>query len=169
MSAAPIVVTALLGDADFAQLNALRRAHFPPERNRLDAHLTMFHHLPPSLEPELRDRLASETRGLRAPAARLAGIMNLGQGTAFRVESDGLADIRARLAEAFSGMLTPQDQAGWRAHVTIQNKVTSAAARALQGEIAKSFAPRPLTIAGLASWRYLGGTWEPIARHRFAG
>lgn len=167
--AAPIIVTALLGDADFAQLNALRRQHFPPERNQLDAHLTMFHHLPPSLEPELRDRLAAETRGVRAPAARLASVMNLGGGTAFRIDSDGLAAIRARLAEAFAGLLTPQDQAGWRAHVTIQNKVPGAAAKALQAELAKSFAPRPLIIAGLASWRYLGGPWELISRHRFAG
>jgi hypothetical protein len=27
--------------------------------------------------------------------------------------------------------------------------------------------PRPLAIAGLASWRYLGGPWERIATYRF--
>ena len=48
--AGPLIVTAELGPADFAWLDAQRRAHFPPERNQLAAHLTMFHALPPSLE-----------------------------------------------------------------------------------------------------------------------
>jgi hypothetical protein len=43
---APIIISALLGPEDFGWLNDLRRAHFPPERNQLDAHLTLFHHLP---------------------------------------------------------------------------------------------------------------------------
>ena len=66
---APLIVTALIGEADFARLDGLRRAHFPPERNVLRAHLTLFHHLPPSVLEELRDLLRVETR---APAPRTA-------------------------------------------------------------------------------------------------
>ena len=66
--AAPIIVTALLGDEDFAYLDGLRREHLPPERNRLSAHLTMFHHLPPSLAAELRTRLTEEARAAPPPA-----------------------------------------------------------------------------------------------------
>src|SRR5438046_2854697 len=65
----PIIVTALFGKADTAWFDDLRRAHFPAERNQLSAHLTMFHHLAPSLEDELKRRLAGETRGVRAPLA----------------------------------------------------------------------------------------------------
>ena len=93
--------------------------------------------------------------------------MNLGGGAAFRVESDELTAIRARLAEGFHGLLTPQDQAGWRPHVTIQNKVKPAEAKVLQAELARDFAERPLRIAGLASWRYLGGPWAALSRHMF--
>lgn len=164
---APIIVTALFGDADFAFLDGLRRAHFPPERNILSAHLTMFHHLPPSLAGELRRRLAAETRGRPRPGARLAGLMNLGGGVAFRVESEDLAAIRARLADAFGGMLTPQDQAGWRAHVTVQNKVPAAVARETMTLIGRDFRPRCVAITGLAAWFYRDGPWEPIARWRF--
>ena len=165
---APIIVTALLGKADAAWFDALRRAHFPSERNQLEAHLTMFHHLAPSLEAELKHRLVGETRGTRSPAARVAGLISLGGGVAFRIESPDLADIRARLAEAFAPMLTPQDRAGWRPHVTIQNKVTPTEAKALLRVLEADFSPRPVSIAGLASWRYRGGPWEPLSRHMFA-
>lgn len=165
---APVIVTALFGPADFAFLDGLRRAHFPPGRNVLPAHLTLFHHLPPSALPELSQRLTEATRGQPAPAARLAGMISLGRGVAFRVESAGLEDIHAGLTDAFSGLLTPQDAAAWRPHVTVQNKVDAAVARALRAELEAEFRPRALAIAGLASWWYRGGPWEPIRRHMFA-
>ncbi len=164
---APIIVTALFGKQDQAWFNALRRAHFPPERNHLAAHLTMFHHLTPVLEAELRQRLASETRRVPPPQARIAGLIALGGGTAFRIESPDLADIRARLADAFSPMLIPQDAAPWRPHVTVQNKVSPAEAKALLNALNADFTPRPVVIAGLASWWYRGGPWEPLSRHMF--
>ena len=134
----------------------------------MPAHLTLFHHLPPSLEGELSRRLATYT-AVPAPRAVLAGVIDLGAGTAFRVESDELEDIRYDLADAFRGMLTPQDQAPWRPHVTIQNKVEPREAKRLQAELRARFEPRPLAIKGLASWRYMGGPWEPIRTHVFRG
>ena len=164
---APIIVTALFGAADQAFFDAARRAHFPAERNQLAAHLTMFHHLPPSLADEVKHRLTQETRGVPAPEARVAGLIPLGRGVAYRIESEGLATIRAGLVEAFRGLLTPQDQAGWRAHVTVQNKVEPAVAKQLLGQMEAGFRPRPVTIAGLAAWWYRGGPWEPLSQHRF--
>ena len=165
---APIIVTALFGAADVAWFDALRRQHFPPERNQLAAHLTMFHHLPPSLATELKGQLAGETRGIPAPRARIAGLVSLGEGVAYRIDSDELAAIRARLADHFTGMLTPQDQAGWRPHVTVQNKVRPDVARALLRALEAEFMPRPVAISGLAAWWYRGGPWEPLSRHMFA-
>lgn len=165
--AAPIIVTALFGAADTAFFDDLRVRHFPPERNQLKAHLTMFHHLAPSLERELKQRLASETRGVPAPDARIAGLMSLGRGVAFRIECPELEDIRDRLADAFSALLTPQDRAGWRPHVTVQNKVEPSVAKALQAELAEDFKPRSARIAGLATYWYRGGPWEPLSRHMF--
>jgi hypothetical protein len=164
----PIVVTAIFGDGDNGWLQQLRRTHYPAERNRVPAHLTLFRHLPPSLEPELKQRLSVYT-ATGPPRAILAGVIDLGEGTAFRVESEELEDIRYDLAEAFRGMLTPQDMAPWRPHVTIQNKVEPREARRLQAELRATFEPRPLEISGLASWRYLGGPWQPIRTHAFRG
>ena len=158
----------MFGDGDNGWLQQLRRAHFPPERNQVPAHLTLFHHLPPSLEAELARRLSAYVATAK-PKAMLTGIINLNGGTALRVESEELADIRLDLAEAFRGMLTPQDMAPWRPHVTIQNKVEPREAKQLQAQLRASFDPRPLAIKGLASWRYLGGPWEPIKQHIFRG
>lgn len=132
----------------------------------MPAHLTLFHHLPPSIEGELARRLGDMVRQ-EPPSARITRVMNLGNGTAFAVESSALEVMRADLADAFHGMLVPQDMAPWRPHVTIQNKVETREARALQERLAASFTPRPLKIAGLASWRYDGGPWEAIRRYPF--
>lgn len=167
-AAAPIVVTALLGRADQAAFDALRRAHYPPERNVLPAHLTLFHHLPPSVEDELKRRLNDATRGARPPVARAAGLMSLGRGVAVKIESSALAAIRRDLCEAFSGLLMPQDAGGWRPHVTIQNKVAPSLAKLLMAALTREFRPREVEIAGLATWWYRGGPWEPLSRHMFA-
>lgn len=168
MSNDPIIVTATFGDGDNGWLQELRRVHYPPERNRVPAHLTLFHHLPPSVEAELSRRLATYT-AMPAPRAVIAGVIDLGQGTAFRVASEELEDIRYDLREAFHGLLTPQDAAPWRPHVTIQNKVEPREARRLRETLAATFEPRPLSIKGLASWRYQGGSWAPIRSYVFRG
>jgi len=146
----------------------LRQTHYPPERNRVPAHLTLFAHLPPTIERELGARLAAHV-ATAPPQARVTGILDLGTGTAFRIESEGLEEIRDGLANAFHGLLTPQDTAPWNPHVTIQNKVDRRAATRLQARLGATFRPRPLAIKGLASWRYLGGLWEPLKRHAFRG
>ena len=103
----------------------------------------------------------------RPPFASIAGIMDLGEGTALRVESEDLVRIRDELAEVFHGLLTPQDQAAWRPHVTIQNKVARGEARALQRQLRLSLQPRALAIRALAAWRYRDGPWEPIRDWKF--
>jgi hypothetical protein len=166
--AAPLVVTALFGDGDNGWLQELRRAHYPPERNRVPAHLTLFRQLPPSVEGELKRRLAAYA-ATPPPAAAIAGIMDLGEGTALRVESEGLEDIRYDLALVLHGLLTPQDMAPWHPHVTVQNKVEPRQARALQAQLRAGFERRPLAIRGLALWRYLDGPWEPVKQFVFRG
>jgi 2'-5' RNA ligase len=162
----PIVVTALFGPRDDGWLQQLRRTHYPAERNQVPAHLTLFHQLPPSLAPELSDRLAAAAEA-PPPPAMITGLINLGEGTAFRVESEALDAIRDDLAGAFHGLLMPQDQAPWRPHVTIQNKVEPKIAHALQLQLAATFEPRPLLIRALASWLYLDGPWERLKVHPF--
>lgn len=165
---APLIVSALMGSADFAWADGLRRTHFPPDRNQVPAHITLFHHLPPSALPELGDRLkryAAEA----SPLAAIIGVLNLGNGVAFHVESQRLLEMRDELAEAFTGLLTPQDQRRPRLHITIQNKASSAEAKALYQAMVAELTGRKLTIAGLAVWHYRGGPWELATKAMFRG
>ena len=165
---APLIVTAELPEALQSRADQLRQLHYPPERNRVKAHVTLFHALPPSVENELRDALAAEARARPAPA-RMVGVMNLGRGTALRIESPGMIALWERLAERFHGLLTPQDEHRPRLHVTIQNKVSPSEARALQRELAVTIVARDFAFAGLALHRYMGGPWEFVRRWPFRG
>ncbi|MBW0145234.1 2'-5' RNA ligase family protein [Sphingomicrobium clamense] len=167
--AGALIVTAMLGARDLSRLDGLRREHFPPERNFLKAHLTLFHALPPSLEAEAKALLSQLAAHHRKPDAKLSEVMSLGRGVAFRIRSDDLEALRQLIAEHFHGALTAQDNQGWRPHITIQNKVESKVAKALKTELERSFEPRPLEIAGLALHRYMDGPWEPIGRWNFRG
>jgi 2'-5' RNA ligase superfamily len=164
--AGPLIVTADFAPPDFAWLEDLRRAHYPAEFNRVPVHLTMFQGLPPSAAEEVRHQLAVHT-ATSPPRAMVAGLMNLSGGVAFRVLSDELEVIREAIADHFHGMLCAPDAAGWRPHVTIQNKVPARQAKTLLDELEKGFRPRPLGIAGLAVHRYRGGPWETLATYKF--
>jgi len=163
-----LIVTAELGAEDFAWLDGLRRRHYPADRNQVAAHLTVFRALAPSAERELRGRLADFAAG-PAPAAHIAGLLDLGGGVALRVVSDDLDALRSELAHDLHGLLSAQDAGGWRPHVTIQNKVEPRLARALFRSLEQDFRPRPLRISGLGIHRYLGGPWETLALYRFRG
>lgn len=165
---APLIVTAELGAADFGWLEGLRRKHYPIERNRVPVHLTLFHALPPSAEAEVAARLAQLAKGA-PPRAGISGLMDLGGGVAFRVVSPGLDAIRDALAHDLHGLLGAQDSAGWRPHATIQNKVEPRVARALRSALERDFEPRPLKVAGLGLYRYLGGPWEKVGIYAFRG
>ena len=164
-----LIVTAALGKSDHDRLTAERTAHFPPARNYLDAHLTMFHALPPSCEEEASSLLRRIANDCKPPRARLAELISLGKGVAYKVESDELRRIRDLIADHFHGMLSAQDSGGWRPHITIQNKVKPFEAKALLAQKRESFEPRPLDISGLSLHRYMDGPWEALGRWRFRG
>ncbi|MDQ3479527.1 MAG: 2'-5' RNA ligase family protein [Pseudomonadota bacterium] len=166
--AGPLIVTAELGASDFAWLDGLRREHFPAERNRVPAHLTLFRSLPPGAEAEVRRALARACTEA-APKATISGLMDLGSGVAVRVRSDDLDSIREQLVDHFHGLLTPQDSSGWIPHVTVQNKVERGTARELLRRLEPQIEPRPLAIRGLLLFRYADGLWDTLGGYRFRG
>ena len=164
--AGALIVTAAIAPSDFGWIDRLRRAHYPAERNRVPAHLTLFRGLPPSAEAEVRTRLAAAARQ-SVPTATIAGMMDLGGGVALRIVSPQLDRIRDELCGELHGLLSAQDSGGWRPHVTIQNKVPPKVARALVEQLERSLEPRPLAISGLSLYRYLGGPWGPLGTWHF--
>ena len=166
--AGPLIVTADFTANDFAWLEGLRRAHYPAEQNRVPVHLTMFQGLPPSAADEIKRQLSLHSAST-PPKAELAGLMNLTSGVAFRIVSDELEAVRNAIAAHLHGLLSGPDAAGWRPHITIQNKVPARQAKSLLEQLEQGFRPRPLGIAGLSVHRYQGGPWEKLASYRFRG
>lgn len=150
------ILTAELDAASFAWLDGLRLAHFPPERNVLSAHLTMFHRLSPSQVARLQS--------VRLPVGPVPllfdGVMFLGLGNAIRLTSPELEGLRAELKAAIGDGLSRQDDQRWRPHVTIQNKTTADNARALHAALSPAFQPRSGSVRGLDVFEYLGGPWR---------
>ncbi|WP_246148418.1 2'-5' RNA ligase family protein [Skermanella pratensis] len=166
---APLILTLGMDAGSFSRLDALRRAHFPAERNFLPAHLTLFHHLPgedpAGIAAALRDVLAGRAR----PPLRATGLRFLGKGVAYAFDAPGLAELRAALAARWAGCLTPQDRQPFRPHVTIQNKADPAEARALLERLEAGFSPFEVVGESLLLWRYLGGPWQRLGEFPFEG
>ncbi|ONG50252.1 hypothetical protein BKE38_18785 [Pseudoroseomonas deserti] len=160
----PLILTLTLDPASFARLDALRRCHFPPERNQLSAHLTLFHALPGDALDEVRANLSVLAGGTPPMPLRFTGLRSLGRGTAVVVESPALVALRGMLVGAWHSRLTPQDRQGFRPHVTIQNFVTPDTARELVAGGLEAFEGAG---TGMALWHYRGGPWEAVEEFEF--
>lgn len=160
-SRAPLLVTAELPPDVLAWADAMRRAHYPPERNRLRAHVTLFHALPPSAEGELCRMMAALVRRV-PPMARIDGLMDLGRGTALLVHCPEVVALHEEMAERLHGLVAQQDAHRLRLHITVQNKVTREEARALQQELAVRLTPRSFAFHGLGLYAWEDGLWRPI-------
>jgi hypothetical protein len=163
----PLIVTIEIDELSFAVLDAQRRAHFPPERNFIPAHITLFHHLPGEQAPAIRAELARVCRR-EAFLMEVAGLRSLGRGVAYTIASPTADAVRAGLAETWDGWLTPQDRQKPRLHVTVQNKVAPEIARRLLQDLEAGFAPYPVTAVALRLWSYEGGPWALLDRFPFA-
>lgn len=164
----PLLITAELPDDVLAWADNLRREHFPPERNRLRAHVTLFHALPPSAEDEVRSLLSEFSQAPR-PAAEITGLMDLGGGTAFTVDSPETAALHEELAERLHGLVQQKDARPLRLHITVQNKVKREEARALQAELARDFRPRTFRFRGLGLYLWDGELWRLSRVYPFRG
>lgn len=169
----PFILTAVLPPDLQGFAEGLRRAHFPPKRNHLHAHVTLFHAFAPALLDELKDFIPRVAAEFAAPTGAVKGVMDLGKGTAIALDTPELLALRALIAEHFRGSLTQQDLHQPRPHITIQNKVTKDEARALQASLAPVLVPwiakGRFAFPALALHRYCGGPWEHIKTCAFRG
>jgi 2'-5' RNA ligase len=160
-------VTLRMDDASQAFFERMRQAHFPPERNQIAAHLTLFHTLPDIDEVS---EVLRWVAGQRGPfSMRVTGLRSLGRGVAYTLRSPELAELYEELAGAFSEHLTAQDKQKFMPHVVVQNKATPEKARVLRGELEREFVEFQVGAVGLDLWHYLGGPWELAERFSFSG
>ncbi|MCE7066993.1 2'-5' RNA ligase family protein [Dyadobacter sp. CY326] len=163
----PLVATFVISESAQNYFNALRKQHFPPERNYLDAHLTIFHALPD--EPWIVEDMQALVETQQPFEANVQSIQSLGGGTAFKIVSPELPILHQKLQKKWFDFLTKQDQQKRNFHITVQNKVESPVAKQLQAELAKDFEPFSFTVYGIKLWRYHNGPWEFLMKLDFAG
>ncbi len=159
MKTLPLIITAKLDAASSNYFDRLRIKHFPPERNFLAAHVTLFHHLP----GENLDEIAADLESFAVrPAFSIAfdSWRSLGRGVAMNITSVELVNLRTKLAAHWHHHLTPQDRQKFQPHITIQNKTDPQIARQLFQEISRTHQPFDGVVIGLNLWTYLGGPWR---------
>ncbi len=164
---APLILTLTLDDRSQEWFDHLRELYFPPERNYLSAHLTMFHKLPGEREPEISTYLREVCLRREPFTLTVTGLRFLGRGVAYELSSPELVALRRELAEGWGPWLGAQDRQGFKPHITVQNKVSPETARALHERLKASYAPFDVEGVGLSLWRYLGGPWEPVGTYPF--
>lgn len=152
----PLILTLKLDHESQAFFNQQRELYFPPGRNVLAAHLTLFHQLPDV--PETHRYLSGQT--IEVFSVKVTGLMRLGAGTAYQLGSAELHSLHRTLAAHFHDHLILQDRQPFRPHITIQNKVRPKAANTLWTDLQTDFKTFECRAVGLELWRYLNGPWE---------
>lgn len=161
------IVTLQMDEASQAFFEGMRRKHFPPERNVIGAHLTLFHTLPETTEISDALRWIGEQNGQFA--MEVTGLRSLGRGVAYTLRSAELLALHRELSDVFRDHLSAQDKQKFGPHVVVQNKATGDAARKLLGELTAGFVPFRVMGTGFELWRYLGGPWELVERFGLGG
>ena len=164
----PLIVTLQMDPESFGRLDALRRQHFPPARNFLNAHITLFHKLPGEAQAQVERDISEVVKGMEAFAMPVLEVWHLGFGVAYRLEAGPAAVLRSALVDRWRQWLSPQDlKPDFKPHVTVQNKVSGAASKALAEALRAEALPPPITINGVELHRYCDGPWEKIEAWRF--
>ncbi|MDQ4140692.1 MAG: 2'-5' RNA ligase family protein, partial [Bacteroidota bacterium] len=155
ISTAPLILTLQIDEVAFTFFNNLRKQHFPPQMNYLDAHVTLFHHLPAGTA--VIQLLETVSARQTIFTVNVSEVIKLGRGVAFKLQSEELKQLHAYLQKEWLEWLKPQDRQGFRPHITVQNKVTVETAQTLFNQLTNAFKPFQLQAIGLSLWEYQGG------------
>lgn len=160
-----LILTLIINkDAD-EYFTALRNQHFPQHLNHLRAHLTLFHNLPEKKEVyESIKEFCDKQQGF---TMEVSEVRSIGNGVAFKIQSDTLMALHVKLQGRFKPLLIPQDQQRLWPHITIQNKVSAVLANSLTTQLKEEFVPFTIEAEGIAVREYLNGPWSLLHNYPF--
>lgn len=167
MPDAPLILTLTLDGHSQQYFNTLRHEHFPPERNYLNAHLTLFHHLPAD-ETQVVEFITNLISQHAPMNLQVTGVKSIGNGVAFAMECAALQTLHKQLQQQWDTWLIPQDRQKLWPHITIQNKVHPDVAKALKQKLEQEFTPFEVTGTGLSLFEYQGGPWKFVREFEFS-
>lgn len=154
----PLILTVELEAKAFQFFNALRKIYFPPQLNFIDAHLTLFHHLPN--DAAVIDAVAKTSKEHNPLLLNISEPALIGNGVAYTIECDRLMQLHKSLQQQWDNFLIPQDKQKLWPHVTIQNKVPSEDAKQLQQFLKQNFSGFETVGTALQLWEYHRGPWK---------
>lgn len=154
----PLILTLAIEEKAFLFFNSLRKIYFPPERNFIDAHLTLFHHLPN--DPLVVDAVASYSAAHPVFALKVTEPVSIGNGVAYKIQCDALVQFHRQLQQQWADFLIPQDRQRLWPHVTVQNKVPSEDAKQLLLFLQQNFTGFDTQGTALQLWEYHRGPWK---------
>ena len=152
------ILTLQLDPHSQTHFESMRQQYFPPERNQIPAHLTLFHTLPDT--PAASATLQQVAAKHKPFPMQVTGLRSLGKGVAYKLASPQALALHAELSAAFADDLSPQDKQRFMPHVVIQNKATPEQARLLLATLTAGFQSFQVQAIGLELWHYLGGPWQ---------
>lgn len=163
----PLIVTLTLDDASSRFFTALRNLHFPSAINYLAAHLTLFHHLPPT-ETSIRHDLAAWSADNKRLLLEVSEVRSIGRGVVYKITCPPLLQLHKQMQEKWQCWLIPQDRQKLWPHITVQNKVMPAEAKQTLEKLRASFRPFTAMGQGFTLWRYEGGPWKLLEQYWFS-
>ncbi|KAG7575307.1 hypothetical protein FFLO_00471 [Filobasidium floriforme] len=188
----PLILTLTLDKASHAFLTNLRSKYFPPSRNFLSAHVTLFHAIPPHRINELNQHLnhiCATTGGwdvfIGEPKAMgkrgvLVNVRERPSATVENIHHELLTSLN-RGVKSNDDRLTDQDARPLgKPHVTILNKAKDEEQvdKCLQ-EVLKVFEEMKQPgqkngqqvgrAIGFELWEYMGGPWKPLKAYWLKG
>jgi len=155
-----IIVTLSMDNHSQTFFDKLRTAHFPAHINYLQAHITLFHHLPAGND-QVMSTISRHADRQSFPML-VRDIRHTGNGNAYRLESAILQQMHKSMQQALASWLIPQDRQTLRPHITIQNKVTAYKAMMLHRQLSEEFVPFEITATGISIWLYQNGPWQNL-------
>jgi hypothetical protein len=161
----PLIITLSLDKPSQDYFTELRNQYYPRYCNQLDAHLTLFHHLPSDL-PGIAEILQTAVKR-KVIGLQVTGVGNTGNGVAFKVVSEELLQLHKEMQLLFEPHLRSKDKTELWPHITVQNRVTAYKAKQTQEMLMKDFKPFSIQGIGLATWLYLKGPWQALDDYLF--
>lgn len=166
-------ILTLLADSKLHRaMNDIRKRYFPPQLNKLEAHITLFHALPESrldgvVLPAIKD-LVQTTSPFQLGATTP---FKLKKGIAIGMPKDHGGNAARWVYQSFQrqwrDFLSPQDMS-FQAHYTVMNKVDDRKkVDNAFAQLQSNWKPHFGTAEGVSLWKYNAGHWDLVEHHRF--
>lgn len=165
----PVIVSLALNKELQNELSELRTKYFPPERNYLPGHITLFHALPSENLDFLKRTLTFRCQEqVPFPVSFAKPRLTNNAAVLIPLKANKLQDLRRNLLLDYEEHLelTEQDaRRNYAPHLTVVNKVNRQEAQRVYDELSSiQNQQQPLQgqAVGLDFWYYKGGPWEYI-------